>query len=159
MTRFIAAAALAWAAITSGGIAHAHGGDLVYSGRAGAYQIRAYANWADGWLDYSIEVRNAATGAHVPGARVMVSVFENGTKSANYTAYESGAVYEFVEASPETIRWQLVIDIQSAIGPAKLTHRLDLEPTNWLWPTATVAASFFGAVAAHLFVARRRTSA
>jgi hypothetical protein len=159
MTRFIAASALAWAVFLNAGIAHTHGGDQVYSGRAGAYQVRAYANWADGWLDYSIEVRNAATGALVPDARVIVSVFDNGTKSADYTAYESGAVYEFVEKSRSTVQWRLVIDIQSALGAAKLTHRLDLKPTNWLWPTAAVAASFFAAVAAHLFVARRRTSA
>ena len=158
MARFIAASALACAVFLNAGIAHTHGGNQVYSGRAGAYQVRAYANWSDGWLDYSIEVRNAATGALVPDAQVIVSVFDKGSKSADYTAYESGAVYEFVEKSPSTVQWRLVIDIQSTLGAAKLTHRLDLKPSNWLWPTAAVTSSFFAAVAAHLFVARRRTS-
>ena len=159
MARFITASALVCAVFMNAGISHAHGGEHVYSGRAGAYQVRAYANWSDGWLDYSIEVRNAATGALVPDAQVIVSVFDKGSKSADYTAYESGSVYEFVEKSPSTVQWRLVIDIQSTLGAAKFTHRLDLKPSNWLWPTAAVTASFFAAVAAHLFVARRRTSA
>ena len=145
--------------LLAGSIARAHGGDLVYVGSSGQYQVRTFATWSDGWLDYSIEVRNAATGALVPDAQVIVSVFDKGSKSADYTAYESGSVYEFVEKSPSTVQWRLVIDIQSTLGAAKFTHRLDLKPSNWLWPTAAVTASFFAAVAAHLFVARRRTSA
>ncbi|MDE2766777.1 MAG: hypothetical protein OXO54_03145 [Chloroflexota bacterium] len=137
----------------------AHGGDLVYTGAAGPYQVRAFANWAEGWLDYSVDLRNVSTGARIPGAEVRVTVFENGVNIAQYTAFESGSVYEFVEQSPEEVHWNLVLDISSALGPAKLSHSLDLAPTNWVWPSVLVIGGFFAAVAAHTWTARRRARA
>ena len=134
----------------------AHGGDLVATGATGPYQVRVFANWAEGWLDYSVDLRNVSTGAHIPGAEVRVTVFENGVNIAEYTAFESGAVYEFVEQSPEEIHWNLVLDISSALGPAQLTHPLDLAPTNWVWPSVLVIGGLFAAVAAHTWTARRR---
>ena len=158
MARFIAASALACSVFMNAGIAHAHGGDQVYSGRAGAYQVRAYANWSDGWLDYSIDLRNVATGARIPGAKVTVQVFEDGRKLADWIALESGTVYELVEQSPEEIHWNLVVTISGTLGATRLTHHLDVEPENWLWSTLVVATGFFGAIAAHLFTAKRRAS-
>ena len=152
--RLLPALVLLWA--TTSAPALAHGGDLVYTGATGPYQVRAFANWAEGWLDYSVDLRNVSTGARIPGAEIRVSVFENGVAIAEYTAFESGVVYEFVEASPEEIHWNLVLDISSALGPAKLTHPLDLEPTNWVWPSVLVIGGFFAAVAAHTWTARRR---
>ncbi len=137
----------------------AHGGDLVYTGATGPYQVRAFANWAEGWLDYSIDLRNVSTGARIPGAEVHVTVFENGVNIAQYTAFESGAVYEFVEQSPEEVHWNLVLDISSPLGPAKLTHPLDLAPTNWVVPSVLVIGGFFAAVFAHTWTARRRARA
>ena len=137
----------------------AHGGDLVYTGAAGPYQVRAFATWAEGWLDYSVDLRNVSTGARIPGANVTVTVFENGVNIAQYTAFESGSVYEFVQQSPEEIHWNLVLDISSALGPAKLSHSLDLAPTNWVWPSVLVIGSFFAAVVAHTWTARRRARA
>ena len=134
----------------------AHGGDLIYTGATGPYQVRAFANWAEGWLDYSVELRNVSTGARILDAEVRVSVFENGVQIAEYTAFESGAVYEFVEQSPEEVHWKLVLDISSPLGPAKLTHPLDLAPTNWVLPSVLVIGGFFAAVAAHTWSARRR---
>jgi len=137
----------------------AHGGDLVYTGATGPYQVRAFANWAEGWLDYSVDLRNVSTGARIPGAEVRVSVFENGVQIAQFTAFESGSVYEFVEQSPEEVHWNLVLDISSPLGPAKLTHALDLAPTNWVVPSVLVIGGFFAAVAAHTWSARRRARA
>ena len=143
----------------TGAPAQAHGGDLVYTGATGPYQVRAFANWAEGWLDYSVDLRNVSTGARIPGAEVQVTVFEDGVNIAQYTAFESGAVYEFVEQSPEEVHWNLVLDISSPLGPAKLTHPLDLAPTNWVVPSILVIGGFFAAVAAHTWTARRRARA
>ena len=88
-----------------------------------------------------------------------MTVFENGVNIAQYTAFESGAVYEFVEQSPEEVHWNLVLDISSPLGPAKLTHALDLAPTNWVVPSVLVIGGFFAAVAAHTWTARRHTRA
>ena len=154
LARLLPALILLFAA--SGTPALAHGGDLVYTGATGPYQVRAFANWAEGWLDYSVDLRNVSTGARIPGAEVRVSVLENGVNIAQYTACESGTVYEFVERSPEEIHWNLVLDISSALGPAKLTHPLDLAPTNWVWPSVLVIGGLFAAVAAHTWTARRR---
>ena len=98
LARLLSALILLWAASTTPALAH--GGDLVYTGATGPYQVRAFANWAEGWLDYSVDLRNVSTGARIPGAEVRVSVFENGVSIAEYTAFESGTVYEFVEKSP-----------------------------------------------------------
>ena len=157
IVRLLPVLVLVWTAAATPALAH--GGDLVYTGATGPYQVRAFASWAEGWLDYSIDLRNASTGARIPGAEVRVSVFENGVNIAQYTAFESGAVYEFVEKSPEEIHWNLVLDISSALGPAKLAHPLDLAPTNWVWPSVLVIGGFFAAVAAHTWTARRRARA
>lgn len=156
-TRLMAALILLW--VATGVPALAHGGDLVYTGATGPYQVRAFANWAEGWLDYSVDLRNVSTGARIPGAEVKVTVFENGVNIAQFTAFESGSVYEFVEPSPEEVHWNLVLDISSALGPAKLSHSLDLAPTNWVWPSVLVIGGFFAAVAAHTWTARRRARA
>ena len=148
--------ALFWIWTVSSAPAQAHGGDLVHTGAVGPYQVRAFANWAEGWLDYSVDLRNVSTGARIPGADIRVSVFEDGVKIAEYTAFESGAVYEFVEQSPEEVHWNLLLDISSALGPAKLTHSLDLTPTNWVVPSVAVIGGFFAVVAAHTWTARRR---
>ena len=112
LARLLSALILLWAASSTPALAH--GGDLVYTGATGPYQVRAFANWAEGWLDYSVDLRNVSTGARIPGAEVRVSVFENGVNIAQYTAFESGTVYEFVEQSPEEIHWNLVLDISRA---------------------------------------------
>lgn len=157
LTRLFPALILLWAG--TGSHLLAHGGDLIYTGATGPYQVRAFANWAEGWLDYSVDLRNISTGARIPGAEVRVTVFENGVNIAEYTAFESGSVYEFVEQSPEEIHWSLVLDISSALGPAKLSHSLDLAPTNWVWPSVLVIGGFLTAVAAHTWTARRRAHA
>jgi hypothetical protein len=144
--------------LLAGSVARAHGGDLVYVGSSGQYQVRAFATWSDGWLDYSIDLRNVATGARIPGAKVTVQVFEDGRKLADWIALESGTVYELVEQSPEEIHWNLVVTISGTLGTTSFTHQLDVEPEDWLWSTLVVATGFFGAIAAHLFTAKRRAS-
>ena len=144
--------------LLAGSIARAHGGDLVYVGSSGQYQVRTFATWSDGWLDYSIDLRNVATGARIPGAKVTVQAFEDGRKLGDWIALESGAVYELVEQTPEEIHWNLVVTISGTLGTTRLTHQLDVEPENWLWSTLIVATGFFGAIAAHLFTAKRRAS-
>ena len=144
--------------LLAGSIARAHGGDLVYVGSSGQYQVRTFATWSDGWLDYSIDLRNVATGARIPGAKVTVQAFEDGRKLGDWIALESGAVYELVEQTPEEIHWNLVVTISGSLGTTRLTHQLDVEPENWLWSTFVVATGFCGAIAAHLFAAKRRAS-
>ena len=144
--------------LLAGSIARAHGGDLVYVGSSGQYQVRTFATWSDGWLDYSIDLRNVATGARIPGAKVTVQAFEDGRKLGDWIALESGAVYELVEQTPEEIHWNLVVTISGSLGTTRLTHQLDVEPENWLWSTFVVATGVFGAIAAHLFTAKRRAS-
>ena len=144
--------------LVAGGIARAHGGDLVYIGSSGPYQVRAFATWSDGWLDYSIDLRNVATGARVPGADITVQVFEQGKKLADFVAFEAGTVYELVEQSPEEIHWNLIITIKGTLGTTRLTHQLDIAPETWLWSTLVVTIGFLGAIATHLFIANRRSS-
>lgn len=144
--------------LVAGSVARAHGGDLVYVGSSGPYQIRTFATWSDGWLDYSIDLRNVATGARIPEADVTVQVFEHGKKLADFVAFESGTVYEMVEQSPEEIHWNLMITIRGTLGTTTFTHQLDVAPENWLWSSLVVGVGFFGAIAAHLFSAKQRAS-
>ncbi len=147
---------LALALLLAPGAAQAHGGDLVYAGTSGPYQIRAFAVWADGELDYSIDLRDLTTGARVTGARVTVTVFENGAPIGTYAAAEVEGLYDVIEPAPERIHWDLALDIAGALGPASAAHRLDLEPNDWLWPSVVILGGFVAAVAAHAVTARRR---
>ena len=137
----------------------AHGGDLFFTGVSGPYLVRSFAAWNDGWLDYSIELRNLDTNAEIPDAQLRVTaVTPEGTRGP-WEALYTGSVYEIVEPAPEEVHWTLQIEIGGALGPAMLSHELNLAPANWTWASAAVAVAFMAALAAHAYVSRRRARA
>lgn len=139
--------------------AHAHGGDLFFTGVSGPYLVRSFAVWNDGWLDYSIELRNLDTNAGIPGARVRVTAVTPEGIRGPWEALYTGSTYEIVEPAPEEIHWTLQIEIDGALGPATLSHELNLAPANWMWASAAVAGAFVAALAAHTYRSRRRARA
>ncbi len=139
--------------------ARAHGGDLFFTGVSGPYLVRSFAVWNDGWLDYSIELRNLDTKPAIPGARLRVTAVTPEGIRGPWEALYTGSVYEIVEPAPEEIHWTLQIEIDGALGPAMLSHELNLAPATWMWATATLAGASAVALGAHIYLVRRRARA
>ena len=84
----------------------AHGGDAVFAGTEGPYNVRARALLDGGRLDYSIEIRDAITGVAVTDAKVVVTAFSTDGQLGPWDAVEEGALYEIVESVPNEIHWR-----------------------------------------------------
>ncbi len=137
--------------------AAAHGGPLVHAGVSGPYRVRAFALLADGWLDYSIDLRDAGTGLPVIGATVGVQALAADGSFAEWRALWTGTVYEAIEEVGDARRWTLQININGPLGQATASHELDLQPSSWIWAMSAVAGAIVAALAAHAVVGRRRS--
>ena len=136
--------------------AAAHGGSLVFSGDRGPYQIRAFAILTDGWLDYSIDLRELGSGERVTDAQITIMALTPEGLLGPWDALYTGTVYEMIERAPEDVDWTMQVDVTGGPGPITYAHRLRITPGTWIWPTVLVGGGFALAVAAHAYTGRRR---
>ncbi len=136
--------------------AAAHGGSLVFSGDRGPYQIRAFAILNDGWLDYSIDLRELGSGERVTDAQISIVALTPEGLLGPWEALYTGTVYEMIERAPEEVDWTMQVDVTGGPGPITYAHRLRITPGTWIWPTVLVGGGFALAVAAHAYTGRRR---
>ncbi len=137
-------------------IAAAHGGNQVFGADRGSYRIRAFASLTDGWLDYSIDLREIGSGKRVTDALVSVTALTPSGLQGPWDALFTGTVYEMIERAPDEVDWTMQVDIATATGPVTYAHRLRLMPSTWVWPTIAVGGGFVAAVAAHAYSGWRR---
>lgn len=137
--------------------ASAHGGSLVFSGDRGPFQIRAFASRdVDGWLDYSVDLRELGSGKRVTDAQVRVTALTSEGLEGPFDALFTGTVYEMVERVPEDIDWTMQVDLLTSAGQVTFAHRLRLTSSTWVWPTIAVGGGFAVAVGAHAYTGWRR---
>ena len=134
----------------------AHGGSLVFSGDRGPYQIRAFAILTDGWLDYSIDLRELGSGERVSDAQVSIVALTPDGLLGPWDALFTGTVYEMIERAPDEVDWTIQVDVTAGAGPMTYAHRLRLAPGTWVWPTVAIGGAFVLAIAAHAYTGRRR---
>ena len=136
--------------------AAAHGGSLVFSGDRGPYQIRAFAILNEGWLDYSIDLRELGSGERVTDAQVSVVALTPDGLLGPWDALYTGTVYEMIERAPDDVDWTMQVDVTGGPGPITYAHRLRITPGTWIWPTVAVGLVFALAVVAHAYTGRKR---
>ena len=136
--------------------AAAHGGSLVFSGDRGPYQIRAFAILTEGWLDYSIDLRELGSGERVTDAQVSIMALTPDGLLGPWDALYTGTLYEMIERAPDDLDWTIQVDVSAGAGAMTYAHRLQLTPGTWIWPTVAVGAVFVLAVAAHAYTGRKR---
>ena len=136
--------------------AAAHGGSLVFSGDRGPYQIRAFAILTEGWLDYSIDLRELGSGERVTDAQVSIMALTPDGLLGPWDAIYTGTVYEMIERAPEDVDWTIQVDVTGGPGSITYAHRLRITPGTWIGPTVAIGVAFVFAVAAHAYTGRRR---
>ena len=136
--------------------AAAHGGSLVFSGDRGPYQIRAFAILNEGWLDYSIDLRELGSGERVTDAQVSIMALTPEGLLGPWDAIYTGTVYEMIERAPDDVDWTIQVDVTGGPGSISYAHRLQITPGTWVWPTVAVGVVFALAVAAHAHTGRKR---
>jgi len=140
----------------------AHGGTLVFSGRAGPYDVRADALREGDRLDYSVEVRYADSGEYYKQATLtLVATGRDGTAVGTWPVPLAGLRYELVLPIPDRVNWQVELRIEGPLGPAVVQHRLVLEPDiGWAAPSLVALAVLGTVVGGHMLrhrvLARRR---
>ena len=98
----------------------AHGGSLVFSGDRGPYQIRAFAILTDGWLDYSIDLRELGSGERVSDAQVSIVALTPDGLLGPWEALFTGTVYEMIERAPDEVDWTIQVDVTAGCWPHDL---------------------------------------
>ena len=136
--------------------AAAHGGSLVFSGDRDPYQVRAFAILNEGWLDYSVDLRELGSGERVSDAQVSIVALTPDGLLGPWDALFTGTVYEMIERAPDEVDWTIQVDVTEGAGPMTYAHRLRLAPGTWIWPTVAIGGAFVLAVAAHAYTGRRR---
>ncbi len=136
--------------------AAAHGGSLVFSGDRGPYQVRAFAILNEGWLDYSIDLRELGSGERVSDAQVSIVALTPDGLLVPWEALFIGTVYEMIEQAPDEVDWTIQVDVTADAGSMTYAHRLRLAPGTWIWPTVAIGGAFVLAIAAHAYTGRRR---
>jgi len=136
--------------------AAAHGGSLVFSGDRGPYQIRAFAILNEGWLDYSIDLRELGSGERVTGAQVSIMALTPEGLLGPWDAIYTGTVYETIVRAPDDVDWTIQVDVTGGLGSISYAHRLQITPGTWVWPTVAVGVVFALAIAAHAYTGRKR---
>ncbi len=136
--------------------AAAHGGSLVFSGDHGPYQIRAFAILNEGWLDYSIDLRELGSGERVTDAQVSIMALTPDGLLGPWNAIYTGTVYEMIERAPDDVDWTIQVDVTGGPGSITYAHRLRITPGTWIGPTVAIGVAFALAVAAHAYTGRRR---
>ena len=136
--------------------AAAHGGSLVFSGDRGPYQIRAFAILNEGWLDYSIDLRELGSGERVTDAQVTIMALTPDGLLGPWDALYTGTVYEMIERAPDDVDWTMQVAVTGGPGPITYAHRLRITPGTWIWPTVAVGLVFALAVVAHAYTGRKR---
>ena len=155
MTRSLLCVSLLLVAL-SPGRARADGGVVRLSERAGAYQVTVFTAptpFRAGPVDVSVLVVDAATGEHVPQARVTVRLRARATGTVLvYPATAAAATNKLFHAAvfdlPEPGWWDVEVAVEGPNEPAllRLSLRADDRPPRWLelwpwfaWPALAVA--------------------
>jgi hypothetical protein len=167
------AAILGWLLLSSliphpSSLARADGGAVRWREQAGAYQVTVFTAptpFRAGPVDVSVLVLDAATGEHVPEARVHVRLTARGTGDVlEYPATAAAATNKLFHAAvfqlPEPGWWDVEVAVDGPRGPALLRFGVEAgePPPRWLelwpwfaWPALAVA--LFGV---HQALVRRR---
>jgi hypothetical protein len=134
----------------------ADGGAVRLSERAGAYQVTVFTSPTPlraGPVDVSVLVVDAATGEHVPQARVTVRLRARATGTVReHPATAAAATNKLFHAAvfelPEPGWWDVEVAVEGPHGPALLCSSLqaDERTPRWLelwpwfaWPALAVA--------------------
>jgi hypothetical protein len=149
--------------------ARADGGTLCLVERAGPYQVAVFTAPTPlraGPVDVSVLVQDAATGAHVPAARVTIRLTPAGRRGPvlEYPATEEAATNKLFRAAvfelPSAGRWEVEVRVEGPGGAARVRCEVEAgEPLpRWLtlWPWVGWPALAIGLFAVHQALARRR---
>ena len=148
--------------------ARADGGAVRLREHAGAYQVTVFTAptpFRAGPVDVSVLVLDAATGEHVPQARVTVRLTARATGAVlEHPATAAAATNKLFHAAafelPEPGWWDVEVAVEGPSGPALVRFGLEAyeRPPRWLelwpwfaWPALAVA--LFGV---HRALVRRR---
>lgn len=145
----------------------AHGGERVYQGDAGPYAVEVYLlrlkggeNQSDS-LDYTLSLRETATGRPVDSALVTVSAQTSGGTIGPVEATQFTNQYQVILPVENPGTWTMEVHIQSPHGAATLTHQLAVEAPRAWWQDLlanpmVLAAIVVGTVTVGMFVYQLR---
>ena len=139
----------------------AHGGDLVFIGRAGPYKVLCYllrSRGPDGapLMDYTVSLWDAEAGRPVDGATVMVRVEMPDGEWGPARADSFGNLYQVLIPRDPVGTWRVRVEIDGPLGRAEVAHSLKVRtgPRTWfLWLFALVVIAI---IANELAIRRRR---
>lgn len=130
-----AGAMLAALLVLTPGIAEAHGGPVVYSGRAGPYELEAYRLFGyseeQRILTYSLYLTSESSGERVEGATLVATPHRGGLRLAAAQMSSLGNHYEAQFRVEGDSGWSIDLSVDGPLGRASITHVLQ--------PPATVA--------------------
>jgi hypothetical protein len=149
--------------------ARADGGRLRLWERAGGYQVSLFTSptpFRAGPVDVSLLVQDAATGEHVPQARVTLRLSPHGRPEQvlEYPATAEAATNKLFHAAQFELtgpgRWDVEVRIEGPLGPSALRCELEAAPPlpRWLemWPWIAWPALVVVLFAVHQVLVRRQ---
>jgi hypothetical protein len=149
-------------------LARADGGTVRLRERAGAYQVTVFTSPTPlraGFVDVSVLVQEAATGACLPQARVNLRLTSRGTGDVlELPATAEAATNKLLRAAafqlPHAGRWDVEAAVDGPHGRATVQLQVEVnEPApRWLgyWPWFSWPAGAVALFAVHAMLARRR---
>lgn len=135
MTRRAAAglALLAGLALAAPPVASAHGGSVLADKRVGPYRLtlqaaalaEAQTPGGAGAVDYTVTLRDPASGREVPDAKVRITIDTGSQRRGPSTAKLAGGRYEVLmprKRSERWNRWKATVDVAGPAGRGRLDY-------------------------------------
>lgn len=148
----------------------AHGGDRVFAGTAGPYNVEAFVLRLQGGgdrpdaLDYTLSLREEATGRPVDGATVSVSAETPGGTLGPFEAVGFANQYQAIIPVEHAGTWTMEVQFEGPPGTSTLVHEMTVAPPESTWralltsPLVLLAALVIVVAIGMTYVERTRES-